>query len=246
MELVLETHSHTIASAHAYSTVNELAQAAADKGLALLAVTDHAPSLSDSSPLLHFMNYHVLPRTIHGIEMLYGVELNIMDYDGTVDMPEDILRRQELCIASIHTECLQPGSLTQNTNAYLRAMENPYVNIIGHPDDGYIPVDYEALVRKAKEQDVLLEVNNASLQTAYFRLNTRENAMQMLRLCKELSVYISVGSDAHYSGTVGWFDGALQVLEDVGFPEELVANTSVEKFKRLLAKRNDRRKQEKP
>ena len=241
LELVLETHSHTVASAHAYSTVTELARAAAEKGLVLLAVTDHAPSLSDSSPLLHFMNYHVLPRTLKGVEMLYGVELNIMDFEGHTDMPEDILRRQDICIARFHTECTKPGTMKENTRAYLGAMENPYVNIIGHPDDGYIPVDYEALVRKAKEEDVLLEVNNASIQTAYFRLNTRENAKTMLRLCKEQGVYVSVGSDAHYMETVGRFDGALEVLEEVGVPEELVANTSAEKFKALLARRNDRR-----
>lgn len=241
MKLILETHSHTVASAHAYSTVTELAQAAAEKGLVLLAVTDHAPSLSDSSPLLHFMNYHVLPRTLKGVEMLYGVELNIMDFEGHTDMPEDILRRQDICIASFHTECTKPGTREENTRAYLGAMDNPYVNIIGHPDDGYIPVDYEALVRKAKEEDILLEVNNASIQTAYFRLNTRENAKTMLRLCKEQGVYVSVGSDAHYMETVGQFDGALEVLEEVGFPEELVANTSAEKFKALLARRNARR-----
>lgn len=243
MKLVLDTHSHTIASAHAYSTVTELADAAASKGLALLAVTDHAPSLSDSSPLLHFMNYHVLPKRMKGVEMLYGVELNIMDYQGKTDMPEEILKRQDLCIASFHTECTKPGSKAENTAAYLGAMENPYVNIIGHPDDGYIPVDYEALVRKAKAEDILLEVNNASLQTAYFRLNTKENARTMLELCKQYGVFVSVGSDAHYSGTVGNFDGALEVLEAVGFPQELVANTSVEKFKALLAKRNTRRKE---
>lgn len=243
MKLVLDTHSHTVASAHAYSTVTELAQAAADKGLALLAVTDHAPSLSDSSPLLHFMNYHVLPRTIHGVEMLYGTELNIMDFHGTVDMPENILHRQEICIASFHTECTKPGNLEENTRAYLGAMDNPFVNIIGHPDDGYIPVDYVALVQKAKEEDILLEVNNASLETAYFRLNTRENAKTMLRLCKMLGVPISIGSDAHYAETVGKFDGARAILQEVEFPEELIANTSVEKFKYLLSKRNARRKQ---
>lgn len=243
MKLVLDTHSHTIASAHAYSTVTELAQAAADKGLALLAVTDHAPSLSDSSPLLHFMNYHVLPRTIRGVEMLYGTELNIMNFDGTVDMPENILQRQEICIASFHTECTKPGSLEENTRAYLGAMDNPFVNIIGHPDDGYIPVDYVALVQKAKEQDILLEVNNASLETAYFRLNTKENAKTMLRLCKTLGVSISIGSDAHYAETVGRFDGARAILKEVDFPEELIANTSVDKFKHLLSKRNARRKQ---
>lgn len=81
---------------------------------------------------------------------------------------------------------------------------------------------------------MLLEVNNASLQTAYFRLNTKEHARLMLTLCKEMGVYISVGSDAHYAETIGKFDGALQVLEELGFPEELVANTSTDKFKSLL------------
>ena len=98
-------------------------------------------------------------------------------------------------------------------------------------------MDYEALVKKAKEEDILLEVNNASLQTAYFRLNTKDNAKTMLKLCKELGVPVSVGSDAHYADTVGRFDGARQILKEVDFPEELVANTSVEKFKALLAKR---------
>lgn len=243
MKLVLDTHSHTIASAHAYSTVTELAAKGAEKGLELLAITDHAPTLSDSSPLLHFMNYHVLPKVIHGVEMLYGVELNILDYEGNIDMPEDILQRQDICIASFHTECTKAGTIEENTKAYLQVMDNPYVNIIGHPDDGYIPVDYECLVKKAKEKDVLLEINNASLQTAYFRLNTKENAKKMLELCKQYGVYISVGSDAHYSETVGMFDGALELIKETNFPEELIANTSVDKLKSLLDKRKEHRKQ---
>ena len=84
MHFELDTHTHTIASAHAYSTVQEMAQAAAQKGLKLLAITDHAPALSDSSPALHFMNYHVLPKELYGVQMLYGVELNIMGSDGRV------------------------------------------------------------------------------------------------------------------------------------------------------------------
>ena len=241
MKLVLETHTHTIASSHAYSTVTELAEEAAKKKLQLLAVTDHAPALSDSCEILHFMNYHVLPTKIRGVEMLYGVELNIMDFDGNVDMSKEILERQDLCIASFHTACTKAGTLEENTRAYLKVMENPYVNIIGHPDDGYIPVDYIKLVKKAKEEDVLLEINNASLETAYFRLNTWENAKQMLELCKTNGVYVSVGSDAHYMETVGKFDGAQKLLEEVNFPEELVANTSVEKFKELLERRKEHR-----
>ena len=105
----------------------------------------------------------MLPKELYGVQMMYGVELNIMDSNGTVDLEEDILKRQDLCIASYHTMCTPAGTKEENTNAYLRVMENPYVNIIGHPEDGYIPVDFEALVEQAKKQHVLLAVSYTHL-----------------------------------------------------------------------------------
>ncbi len=241
MHFELDTHTHTIASAHAYSTVQEMAQAAAQKGLKLLAITDHAPALSDSSPALHFMNYHVLPKELYGVQMLYGVELNIMGSDGRVDLEEDILKRQNLCIASYHTMCTPAGSREENTNAYLKVMENPYVNIIGHPEDGYTPVDFETLVESAKKNHVLLEVNNSSLKAAYYRLNTHENMLTMLKLCRKLEVPVSVGSDAHFSGAVGGFPEAEKILLEAEMPERLIANTSVEKFLKFLEIRREMR-----
>lgn len=238
MKTVLDTHTHTLASAHAYSTIMENAAMAKEHGLALLCTTDHAPALSDSSPELHFMNYHVMPKTMYGVEMLYGVELNIMDFEGRVDLKEDILKRLDICIASFHTMCTKAGTIEENTRAYLKVMENPYVDIIGHPDDGYIPVDFKQLVLAAKKHHVLLEVNNASLASAYFRLNTRENMKKMLLLCKEHQVSITIASDAHIATAIGKFDCAAQLLEEVEFPEELIANLSVDRFKTLLAKRH--------
>lgn len=239
MHFELDTHTHTIASAHAYSTIQEMAQAASQKGLKLLAITDHAPALSDSSPELHFMNYHVLPKEMYGVQMLYGVELNIMDHMGNVDLEESILKRQDLCIASYHTMCTPAGNIDENTNAYLKVMENPYVNIIGHPEDGYISVDFEALVENAKKQHVLLEVNNSSLKAAYYRLNTHENMLTMLELCRKLEVPVSIGSDAHFSGAVGAFPEAEKILAEAEIPEKLIANTNVEKFLRFLEIRKE-------
>ncbi len=240
-KLEVDAHTHTIASAHAYSTLQEMAAAGREKGLKLMAITDHAPSLSDSSPLLHFMNYGVLPEKFGDMEMLYGVELNIMDNKGTVDMPEEILKRQDICIASYHTECTPAGTIEENTSAYLGAMENPYVNIIGHPEDGNIPVDFEQLVKKAKEERVMLEVNNSSLRPGSYRIHTHENMLVMLGLCKQMGVYVSIGTDAHFSGAVGVFDRALAVLNEAEFPEELIANTDAKKFKRLLEIRRQMR-----
>lgn len=234
MQLVVDSHAHTLASPDGFSTVDEMAAAAARAGLEGLAITDHAPELINWTPMLHFMGYGKLPRELSGVRMFYGVELNIMDFDGRVDMPEDILARQHVVIASFHTMCTKAGACEENTRAYLRAMENPYVNIIGHPDDGFIPIDFERFVRAAKENHVLIEVNNSSVRTVPYRLNTAENIREILRLCMRYETPVVVGTDAHHTSGVGQFGEALAALEDTGFPEELVANTSLEKYERLL------------
>lgn len=237
MKYVLDTHSHTIASAHAYSTILESAKAASEKGLQLLAITDHGPALPDSSDKLHFMGYHILDKNLFGVEMLYGVELNIMDYEGNVDLPESITKKMDLCIASFHPFCTTPGDEKQNTRAYLKAMNHPHVDIIGHPNDGNVPVNYEVLVREAKQMNVLLEVNNSTLKATDYRTGTRENLITMLKLCEKYQAYVSLGTDAHFAFAVGEFGRAQSLFDEIKFPEELIVNTSVEKFKKHLYKR---------
>lgn len=237
MKLVVDSHTHTLASTHAYSTITELAGAAKKNGLELLAVTDHASMLEDAPPPLHFMNYHVLPGELYGVKMMYGTELNILDFQGKVDFDTDILERQDLCIASFHTKCTSAGTKEENTAAFLNAMDNPFVHIIGHPEDGNIPIDFGRLVRKAKERKILIEVNNSSLRAAYYRKNTRENLCSILELCRRYQTYVVLGTDAHFSGAVGDFKESRELLESVCFPEELVANTSVLKYLDLLEER---------
>lgn len=241
MRITVDSHTHTLVSEHAFSTLEENIRAAAKVGLELMCMTDHAPSLPDSPGECHFINFHVLPREAEGVKLLYGAELNIMDAKGTIDLPEHILKRLDLCIASYHTMCTPAGTIEENTSAYLGAIENPYVSIIGHPEDGNVPVDFEQLVRAAKQNHVLLEVNNSSLKAAYYRKNVRENLITMLKLCREQEASISIGSDAHYSGAVGRFDEAKSLLAEVNFPERLIANTSTEKFLQFIEQKRKAR-----
>ena len=139
---VLDSHSHTVASGHAYNTINEMAQAAAEKGLELLALTEHSMKMPGTCHEFYFMNLKVLPRTMYGIEVLFGTEVNIMNYSGQLDMEQGLLERMDVVVASMHTPCIRPGTKEENTRAYVKAIENPAVNIIGHPDDGRYPVDY--------------------------------------------------------------------------------------------------------
>jgi putative hydrolase len=233
MDYVLDTHCHTIVSGHAYSTLEEVVKKAADKGLELVAITDHAPGLPGGAHMFYFSNLHVVPNNMYGIEVLRGIEVNIISYDGNIDVDDYTLSRLDIVIASLHPPCLDFGNIEQNTNAVIGAMKNPYVNIIGHPDDGRYPLDYDKVVKAARDYNVLLELNNTSLNPKGFRKGT-ENDKIMLEKCMELNVPIVLGSDAHISFDVGNFDNSIKLLEEINFPKELVVNTSKDKLKRFL------------
>ena len=242
MKCIADLHNHTLASTHAYSTVTENAKEASEAGLEFLAITDHAPKLPDGVNKLHFMNYHVLPKVMFNVRMLYGVELNILDYNGSLDLDERIYKSQDICIASFHELTLKPGSKEENTKAYLGAMQCPYVDIIGHPDDGNVPVDFDELAKEARQMNVMLEVNNSSLAAAHYRLNTRENLIEMLKMCEKHGTMISIGSDSHYHKAIGKFDAVLKLMEEISFPEELVINTSAIRLMEQLAIRHPKLK----
>ena len=224
MEFLIDTHTHTLASGHAYSTMSEMIQAAKDKGLKYLGITEHAPKMPGTCHIFYFENLKVVPRQYGDLTLLLGAEANILDTDGTLDLYDELLDRLDIIIASLHNPCYQKGTATDNTNAYLGAMKNPKVAIIGHPDDGRIPVDYEVLVREAKKHHVAIEVNNSSLSPNSFRPNARENVMTYLSLCKEEGVPIIYGSDAHVCYDVANFSFAKEVTDAVAFPKELPKN----------------------
>jgi putative hydrolase len=234
MRDILDTHTHTLASGHAYSTIRENTRAAFRKGLELLAITEHAPCLIGSCQTIYFQNLRVVDRNAYEVELLMGVELNILDQQGNVDLEVRTLRQMDVAIASLHTPCFTPGSREYNTQACINAMRNPYVNILGHPDDPRYPVDFRALVQAAKEHEVLLELNNSSLRPGGSRKNARGLDMEMLKLCMEYEAPIVIGSDAHVDTDVGRHDEALALLEELEFPESLVVNRSVEELKKYV------------
>ena len=178
MRFTLDTHTHTIASGHAYNTIDEMAVYAAGHGVTHLAITDHAPKMPGSAGVLYFSNMGIIPRKKYGVNIYMGCEVNIMDYDGRIDLSEYGLKGCDVVIASLHIPCIKPGSIEQNTKALINAMDNPYVNIIGHHDDSRYPVDYEQLVRAAGEKHVLLELNNTSLSPTG---QDREHMIMMLQ-----------------------------------------------------------------
>ena len=224
MKSFIDLHCHTISSGHAYSTISENIEEAVKCKLKFLGMSDHAPNMPGASHLFHFYNLKAIPKEIESVKILKGVEANIIDYDGNIDIPDDLGEKLDYVIASMHPPCVAFGSIEENTRAVIKAMNNKYVKIIGHPDDSRYPLDYEKIVKYAKEKNVLLEVNNSSLNSDGYRAGALDNYKIMLNLCKKYKVKVILGSDAHISYAVGKFHNCEKLLKEINFPDELVIN----------------------
>ena len=112
---VMDLHTHTVASGHAYCTLREMAKAASDKGLELLGITEHAPKMPGTCHKFYFQNIKVVPREMYGIQLLLGSEVNILDAAGTVDLAQKTLEKLDVVIASLHVPCIKPGSRQEHT-----------------------------------------------------------------------------------------------------------------------------------
>lgn len=230
----LDMHTHTVSSGHAYSTVTENAEYAASIGLEMIGMTDHGPKMPGSCSYLHFLNIRVLPEYIKGVRVLKGVELNILDGNGKVDLPERLLKNMDIAIASLHLPCIDPKSQEDFTQPLVNVIKNPYVNIIGHPGDPRYPIDIRELVSKARDYNTLLEINNSSLDPNGSRAGGENIIKNIIKECKRQDMPIILGSDAHYMTSVGDFSNIERLLEEVQMPEELIINTDSKAFMDFL------------
>lgn len=235
--IMVDTHTHTVLSGHAWSTLRENAAFAAQRGMAGLCLTEHAHSLPGAGPFFLPSAQRMLPGMIEGVRIWYGIEANIINLAGGLDIDDKALFSTEFCIASMHDICCRPGTPAENTSAYLAALQHPCVDILGHIDDRRTPNDFETVVAEAKKRDKLIEINNNSL---LIRKGSLERVEEVARLCLKHGTRVAVSSDAHFDQMVGEVRPALELLAKIAFPDELVVNRTLESFEAYLAERTAR------
>ena len=220
MKLNCDIHTHTIASGHAYGTMREMAAEAAARGISLIGFSEHGPGTPGTCDPFHFAAIDKIPRTLHGVHVIHGCEINVMN-DGVVHLEKRWLKKLDYAIVGIHSVCFKNEGAEKNTEQLIACMKHPKVFFISHPDDSKNPLSYERLVQAAKEYHVALEVNNSSFLKES-RLNRDDNYRTMLACCVKYQVPIIVSSDAHDPSWAGVFDNAIAFLEAEHFPEELI------------------------
>ena len=194
MQIVADLHTHTNVTDHAFSTLTEMVQAAHDRGLKAIAITNHGPTNPDGPHEWHFSNLNLIPRKINGVTVI------------RLFPPAD---------KSIHTAALEA------------ILYHPYVNAFGHLGNPNFDFDHEYIISRCNERGKVVEINNASLNV---RAGSKQNCADIARMCMKYEVPIVVDSDSHICYRVGHVEGALAMLEEIGFPEELIINSSMERL----------------
>ena len=236
-KILLDVHTHTIMSGHAYSTLQEMVTTAQQKGLDILGITEHAPGIPGTCDPIYFRNLHVVPRQMGSLRLLLGAELNILDTKGTLDLDETYYQRLDLRIAGIHLLCWEGGTIEENTQGMIAAIRNPWTQIIAHPGDGTADLLFEPIVLAAKETKTLLEINNSSLNPRRNKDLALVNNLEILRLCKRYEVPVILSSDAHCSHSIADYDFIWPLLAETEFPDELIMNYDADRFLQFLEQR---------
>ena len=233
--VVADLHCHTLASTHAYSTVTELAEEAARKHMLAVACTDHGVAMPDAPHIWHFHNLCQLPPRIAGVRVLRGVEANVMDPNGKLDMEPVDLEELDIVVASMHRGVMPAGSIDEMTAAWTAIAQNPLVDVIGHSGDPRFAYDYDTVIPLFGRQGKLVEINE---NTFAVRRQSLENCRRIAELCKQHRVRVVVDSDAHYHASVGQAPRCLEMLREIDFPLELIVNASEETFKAYLCEKH--------
>jgi DNA polymerase (family 10) len=192
-----DLHMHTVET-DGKDDIETMARAARDAGYEYIAITDHSQSLAmangldETRALAHAARIREIGARLDGITLLAGIECDIRP-DGTMDLADDCLAQLDIVVASVHSAFnLEPAQMTQRM---LRAIENPYVDIMGHATgrmllrrEPYI-VDVDALLRAAAARGVAFEINSQ-----IYRLDLND---VHARLAKQRGVKLVISSDAH-------------------------------------------------
>ncbi len=221
-----DVHMHTTAS-DGRSSIREMAEAALKCGYQYIAITDHSKNLAmtngldEKRALEHIQKIHEIDREMKGrIRVFAGIEVDILA-DGALDLDDEVLAQMEVVIASVHTRFEQ--SRDEMTARVLRAIENPYTRILGHPTGRLLlrrepfALDMDAVLKRAAELGVAMEHNAAPER---LDLNDRD-----LRLAKELGCKIVMSSDSHDARNLGRMGYGLRQLKRAWLTADDVLNT---------------------
>lgn len=243
MKLNADYHIHSTYSRrnHGKSTIEEIVQKAVELGLDEIAITDHGPKHYmfgiQENKIDEAKNIVIEMRKKYPqLKILYGVEANLLDYDGNTDINEKILKHCDIILCGFHLGALFSTSgdfwnfivmnrmgkynkkineemTIKNTEAVIKAMNKYKINILTHPGDK-IPLDLDKIAKTAEKTGTMLEINNS-----HGHLNSEE-----IKTASKYNVKFVINSDSHIKDNVGSCENAVKAAKDAGLDLKRIIN----------------------
>lgn len=225
--LKIDLHIHTIASGHAYNTILEYVTQAKKLKMKVVGISDHGPSLEGTTTNdIYFKTLSRLPLVIDGVRVLKGIEANIIDQSGKIDLDDKVVVTMDYVMASLHpyTPYKDKGS-AGNTKAIINAIKGGKIDIITHPTlDKYFPYSVKEVCEAACQHDVLLELNLSSLSERLVRGNTMANMKLLVDTVKKHGQKLIVNSDSHSIWELADDSALTKIKKQLGLTDQMIIN----------------------
>jgi DNA polymerase (family 10) len=230
-----DVHMHTVET-DGRNTIEEMAEAARERGYQYMAITDHsknlafANGLTDERALAHIERIRAVEKKMKGIRIFAGIEVDILG-DGALDLSDSVLEQMDIVIASVHSQFNQDRATM--TDRLLKAVANPNTSMIGHPAgrlllrrDAY-PFDLDAVLKAAAKHKVAMELNSYP-----DRLDLND---VHLRLAKQHGVKIVINTDSHHTSHMEKLRyGVIQARRAWLTKDDVLNTLSAQRFARAM------------
>lgn len=237
MKFEVDTHTHTYASGHAYSTLIENAKVANENGLKIFCTTDHAETMPGAPHYWFFANQRILPRFLSNVGVVRGIESNILNVSGEVDINPTLDEKLDWVIASFHEPVFSPQDKAIHTETLINVIKSGRVDALGHLGNPNFDFDFHKVLTCAKEHHVAIEINNSSLR-GHSRVGSVDRCYELALVAKEVGTYITTGSDAHFCVDIGKLEKASDLLDRANIPTSQVITHTARQFLDFLGLRN--------
>jgi len=235
MKLIADLHIHTVSSGHSYSTLEEYVAQAKKIGLNIIGISDHGPKMPGGPHIYHFCNLKMVPRKLHGIKILRGIEANVINDKGEIDISKDDFEYGQMDYAAVamHPKCgYENQGEEKNTEVIIKAIKNPLIRIIAHPGNPRYPIKVKEVVEAAEAYQVAIEINNSSPSS---RPGSFNKCLEFAREAKRIGAKVIIGSDSHISTMLGGSKEAMVLVKQAGLRTEDILNTSEKMLREFLS-----------
>ena len=213
-----DLHLHSIASGHAFNTIDEITRFAQKNEYGLIGISDHGPKMEGAPHSGYFEMLNRLPHMAGNTQVLYGCEANILDEYGNVDLPNSLIRTLDYVIAGLHRRTPYQGhTIAEHTRAIVSAIASGRIDIISHPVSLGFLADAKEIVHFAAQHYVILEVNKTVVLEA-IRKNREDVIASSAALFFEaqvMGVPLLFGSDAHHISEMGLTQDEVSLIDRV-------------------------------